>query len=409
MPAFVANFFSWMNVGLPAFLFVITLVVFVHELGHFLVARWCGVTVETFSIGFGREIVGFTDRKGTRWKLSWIPLGGYVKFLGDADVSSRPDRQKVEEARTRERARLQAASHNLASVAATAAGGEVVRPVSSRSAVLLDSGQGMLHVKPVYQRALVAAAGPIANFLLAIAIFTGVNLTLGKPAEPPIVESVTMGSAAEAAGLIPGDKIRSVGGEMIGVFADLQRVVGGSAGKPLSVVINRAGRDMTLSVTPMATEITDPSGTKRTIGRLGIRDATVPVGFVEAVQGGLDQTWMIVAQTGQYFGKMLTGRESPDQLHGILGIGAVSDQAARIGFGALIGLAGLMSVSIGLVNLLPIPVLDGGHLLYYACEAVLGRPLGERAQEVGFRLGLAFVLCLMLLATFNDLVRLNLF
>ena len=147
----------------------------------------------------------------------------------------------------------------------------------------------------------------------------------------------------------------------------------------------------------------------RTIGRLGIRDATVPVGAVEAVVNGLDQTWAIVAQTGAYFGKMLTGRESPDQLHGILGIGAISDQAARIGFGALIGLAGLMSVSIGLVNLLPIPVLDGGHLLYYACEAVLGRPLGERAQEVGFRLGLAFVLCLMLLATFNDLVRLNLF
>ena len=174
-------------------------------------------------------------------------------------------------------------------------------------------------------------------------------------------------------------------------------------------MVGRGGREVTLSVVPMAAEVTDASGAKRTIGRLGIRDATVPVGFTEAVVGGLDQTWVIVAQTGSYFGKMLTGRESPDQLHGILGIGAVSDQAARIGFGALIGLAGLMSVSIGLVNLLPIPVLDGGHLLYYACEAVLGRPLGERAQEVGFRLGLAFVLCLMLLATFNDIVRLNLF
>src|SRR5258706_520507 len=255
MPSLVANFLSWMGVGLPAFLFVITLVVFIHELGHFVVARLCGVTVETFSIGFGREIFGFNDRHGTRWKLSWIPLGGYVKFAGDADASSRPDSASLQrmDSRTRE---------------------------------------GALHFKPLYQRALVAAVG---------------------------------------------------------------------------------------------------------------------VGFIEAVKGGVDQTWFIIAQTGSYLGKIVTGRESPDQLHGILGIGAVSDQAARIGFGALIGLAGLMSVSIGLVNLLPVPVLDGGHLLYYACEAVLGRPLGERAQEVGFRLGLAFVLCLMLLATFNDLVHLNLF
>lgn len=383
MPAVITDFFSWMGVGLPAFLFVITLVVFVHELGHFLVARWCGVTVETFSIGFGREIVGFTDRKGTRWKFSWLPLGGYVKFFGDADASSRPDRKKLE------------------SIAPL----EPVTPAGTAQALQ----EGVLHFKPLYQRALVAAAGPIANFILAIVIFTGVILTVGKPAEPPIVESVTMGSAAEAAGLMAGDQIRSVDGETIHVFADLQRIVGANAGKTLSILVSRVGRDVTLSVVPMATEVTDASGAKHSIGRLGIRDATVPVGFVDAVYGGLDQTWFIVAQTGSYFGKILTGRESPDQLHGILGIGAVSDQAARIGFGALIGLAGLMSVSIGLVNLLPIPVLDGGHLLYYACEAVLGRPLGERAQEVGFRLGLAFVLCLMLLATFNDLVRLNLF
>jgi len=409
MPAVVTDFFSWMGVGLPAFLFVITLVVFVHELGHFLVARWCGVTVETFSIGFGREVVGFTDRKGTRWKISWLPLGGYVKFFGDADASSRPDRQKLEQVRTREQARLETAGQNLASVAATSVGGQILQPAPGRGVSAFDPAEGMLHLKPLYQRALVAAAGPIANFILAIIIFTGVIFTLGKPAEPPIVESVTMGSAAEAAGLLAGDQIRSVDGETIQVFSDLQRVVGASAGKTLNLVVNRGGHDVTLSVVPMATEITDASGAKHSIGRLGIRDATVSVGFLESVKGGLDQTWFIIAQTGSYFGKILTGRESPDQLHGILGIGAVSDQAARIGFGALIGLAGLMSVSIGLVNLLPIPVLDGGHLLYYACEAVLGRPLGERAQEVGFRLGLAFVLCLMLLATFNDLVRLNLF
>ena len=372
MPAILASFISWMGVGLPAFLFVITLVVFIHELGHFLVARWCGVKVDTFSVGFGREIVGFTDRKGTRWKLSWVPLGGYVKFAGDADASSRPD---------------------------------------AKSLLRMDdrTREGALHFKPLWQRAAVAAAGPIANFILAIIIFTGLIMTVGKPAEPPIVEAVTPGSAAEMAGIRPGDVIRTVGGETVRVFADLQRVVGANPGHSLHVTVIRDGRDVGLDVVPAPTEAVDASGSKHIIGRLGIRDATVAVGFAEAVKGGLDQTWFIVAQTGSYLGKMVTGRESPDQLHGILGIGAVSDQAARVGFTALLGLAGLMSVSIGLVNLLPIPVLDGGHLLYYAFEAVLGRPLGERAQEVGFRLGLAFVLCLMLLATFNDLVRLNLF
>ena len=372
MPNVIAGFFSWMGVGLPAFLFVITLVVFIHELGHFLVARLCGVTVDVFSIGFGREIVGFNDRHGTRWKLSWIPLGGYVKFAGDADASSRPD---------------------------------------SASLQRMDAGarEGALHFKPIYQRALVAAAGPIANFILAIVIFTGVILTVGKAAEPPIVEAVSPGSAAEMAGIRAGDTIHSVGGETIHVFSDLQRVVGANAGNRLRVLVTRDGRDIGIDVVPTASEVADASGVKRSVGRLGIRDATVSVGFPEAVKGGVEQTWFIIAQTGSYLGRIVTGRESPDQLHGILGIGAVSDQAARIGFGALIGLAGLMSVSIGLVNLLPIPVLDGGHLLYYACEAVLGRPLGERAQEVGFRLGLAFVLCLMLLATFNDLVHLDLF
>jgi len=372
MPSLVTSFFSWMGVGLPAFLFVITLVVFFHELGHFVVARLCGVTVETFSIGFGREIFGLTDRHGTRWKLSWIPLGGYVKFAGDADASSRPDNASLQR---------------------------------------MDSStrEGALHFKPLYQRALVAAAGPFANFILAIVIFAGVILTFGKPAEPPIVEAVTPGSAAEAAGIKTGDTIRSVGGETIHVFSDLQRIVGANAGNSLHVVVARDGRDVGVDVVPTPSEVTDASGVKRSFGRLGIRDAMVGVGLFEAVKGGVDQTWFIIAQTGSYLGKIVTGRESPDQLHGILGIGAVSDQAARIGFGALMGLAGLMSVSIGLVNLLPVPVLDGGHLLYYACEAALGRPLGERAQEVGFRLGLAFVLCLMLLATFNDLVHLNLF
>jgi len=382
MPAVIQHFFSWLGVGFPAFLFVITLVVFFHELGHFIVARWCGVRVEAFSIGFGREIFGFTDRKGTRWKLSWIPLGGYVRFLGDADVSSRPDPN-------------------------------VIREYNERRLSGTDSDPEMfgepMHMKPVWQRALVASAGPVANFILAIVIFAAVLLVSGKPAAPPVVEAVTRGSAAEMAGIRQGDSIIKVGNVAVSDFSELQRIVSANAGRSLQLTIIRDHQQLVVPVVPGTIEASDSKGTKYSFGRLGIRDTLVKVGLGEALAGGVDQTWFVIAQTGSYAAKIVTGRESPDQLHGILGIGEVSGEAAQIGFMALLSLAGLMSVSIGFVNLLPIPVLDGGHLLYYGCEAVLGRPLGERAQEVGFRLGLAFVLCLMLLATFNDLVRLNLF
>jgi regulator of sigma E protease len=372
MQAAISGFFSWAFLGLPAFLFVITLVVFFHELGHFLVARWCGVAIDTFSIGFGREIVGFNDRKGTRWRLSVLPLGGYVKFAGDADAASRPDTEAL--------GKMDALTKADA-----------------------------LHFKPLYQRAMVAAAGPFANFILAIVIFAALALALGKPAAPPVLETVQKGSAAERAGLQVGDVIRSVDGKTVRVFSDLQSVVEVKAGQQIQIVVLRDGREMTFQATPKSDEATDENGKKRVVGRLGIRDGTVAVGAVEAVQIGVERTWIIFYETLSYLVKIVTGQESPGQLHGILGIGAVSDQAARIGFAALLSLAGLMSVSIGLINLLPVPILDGGHLLYYSCEAVLRRPLGERAQEVGFRLGLAFVLGLILLATFNDLVRFNLF
>ena len=372
MQAVLGNFISWVGVGLPAFLFVITLVVFFHELGHFVMARMCGVAVEVFSVGFGRELFGFTDRKGTRWKLSLLPLGGYVKFSGDADASSRPDR-------------------------------EVLAQMDA------DTKASSLAGRPLYQRALVAAAGPFANFILAIVIFTGLALVVGKLAAPPVINTVAPGLAADRAGLKPGDIIRTVDGQTINVFPDLQKIVEGKLNQQIHVVVTRSGQDLGFDVTPTAKEVTDEPGVKRTVGQLGISDATVSIGIAEAFQTGVQRTWFIFDETLSYLVRIVTGREAPNQLHGILGIGAVSDQAARLGFTALLSLAGLMSVSIGLINLLPIPVLDGGHLLYYACEAVLRRPLGERAQEVGFRLGLAFVLGLMLLATFNDLVRLNLF
>src|SRR2546423_6384273 len=222
MVAFLGNFFSWLGVGFPAFLFVITLVVFFHELGHFIVARWFRVRVEAFSIGFGREIFGFTDKKGTRWKVSWLPLGGYVKFLGDADVTSRPNRNALREIES---------GH-----------------LSDR----FDDGSEPLHVKPVWQRAAVAAAGPVANFLLAIVIFACVSLAAGKPAAPPVIEAVNVGSAAATAGMQAGDRILKVGDSAIRDFAQLQRIVSANARHHLHIIVERAGRQTGIDVVPSA-------------------------------------------------------------------------------------------------------------------------------------------------------------
>lgn len=372
MPSAMGEFLTWFGTGAPAFLFVITVVVFFHELGHFGVARLFGVAVQSFSVGFGRELIGWTDRKGTRWKISWLPLGGYVKFLGDADVSSRADGTMLKD---------------------------------------IDPAQrtGVLHFKPLYQRALVAAAGPVANFLLAILIFTAVMLIQGKPSDAPVIGDVSGGSAAEAAGLLPGDRIRAVDGMPVANFLDVQRLVRAIGPREAHLQIARGGRVLEVTATPRATVGTDALGKKHTTYMLGIAQGREPAGLFEAVKNGVGQTWFIVERTLGYLGMMVTGHAGTDQLSGPLGIAKVSGDMAQLGFLALLDLAGLISVSIGLLNLFPIPVLDGGHLLYYGCEAVMGRPLGERAQEVGFRLGLALVLSLMLLATFNDLARLNLF
>lgn len=372
MYAVVNDFLSWMAFGLPAFLFVITVVVFFHELGHFAVARLFSVTVQAFSIGFGRELIGWTDRHGTRWKISWLPLGGYVRFAGDADASSRPDVDYMQKLDAHARA-------------------------------------GVLHHKPLYQRALVAAAGPLANFVLAIVIFSGVFMLTPQPFEPPVIAEITAGSAAEAAGLQVGDIIKTVDEQPIRHYSDLQRIVGASSGREIRLSILRDGTQRNLTATPRATEITDDAGVKHSVGLLGIKDRFEPLPFPQAFARGVNTTGDMIGQTISYFGRLAIGHASPNELSGPLGIAKVSGDFAAAGFMALLNLTALISVAIGFANLLPIPVLDGGHLLYYGFEAVLGRPLGERAQEVGFRLGLAFVLCLMLLATFNDLVRFNLF
>lgn len=373
------NLVEWIPLGLPAFAFVITLVVFFHELGHFAVARAFGVGVETFSIGFGPAIVSWNDRKGTMWKISWIPLGGYVKFLGDADAASRPDEELV---------------RNL--------------PPEQRMHAFL--------AKPLYQRAAVVVAGPAANFVLAILIFASTFVLFGREVVIPRVDSVRPGSAAAAAGLLPGDVIRTADGQTVNEFSDLQGIVTMSAGRDLAITVDRHGKLVTLHATPQLLQVKTGFGDIQRVGVLGVVNNlgqdevrlvrySVPGAVAEAV----NRTWDIVNSTVTYLWRMVVGQQDASQLSGPLGIAKVSRQVASIGIIELINLAALISVSIGLVNLFPVPILDGGHLLYYACEAAMGRPLGARAQDVGFRLGLAVMLGLMVLATWNDLLRLNLF
>lgn len=358
---------------LVAFLFVLTIVVFFHELGHFWVARRAGVRVLTFSIGFGPEIAGFNDRHGTRWRLAAIPLGGYVKFLGDENAASVPDRSTID--------RMSAA----------------------------DRDESFFH-KPVAARAAIVAAGPIANFLLAIAIFAGLFMTSGRLVATPRIDAVQAGTAAERAGFQAGDLILSIDGSKIESFGDMQRIVSGSAGRTLAFVVERDGREVSLQATPDLKEVKDTFGNTHRLGQLGIARSndggvtTQRFGPVEAVVEATKEVWFVVDRTFDYIGGVFSGRESTDQLGGPIRIAQMSGQVASLGFAPLLNFAALISVSIGLLNLFPIPLLDGGHLLYYAIEAVRGRPLSERAQEIGFRIGLALVLMLMLLTTWNDIL-----
>ena len=370
--AHIGSWGGWLTGYVVPFLFVLTIVVFFHELGHFLVARWCGVRVLTFSIGFGPELLGFNDRHGTRWKLSAIPLGGYVKFFGDENAASVPDAQTINQMSEEER-------------------------------------RESFFFKQVVQRAAIVAAGPIANFLLAIVIFAGVFTFYGKQATPARVETVQPNSAAQAAGFTPADLIVSINGRRIDTFTDMQRVVSASAGETLDIEVDRGGERIHVKATPALTELKDNFGNVHRIGVLGItgaREPPVRVDPLTAVKLGVEETWFVVDRTLSYIGGVVTGRESADQLGGPIRIAQVSGQVATAGFVALIHLAAVLSISIGLLNLFPIPLLDGGHLLFYAIEAIRGRPLSDRAQEVGFRIGLAIVLLLMIFATFNDILHL---
>jgi regulator of sigma E protease len=359
------------------FLFVLSLVVFFHELGHFLIARWCGVRILVFSIGFGPEIVGFNDRYGTRWKISAIPLGGFVKFFGDDNAASVPDKDRLASMDARER---------------------------SQSFMF----------QPVAKRAAIVVAGPLANFLLAVVIFAGVFMLYGKQTMSARVDSVQPGSAAADAGFKPGDLVVAINGHAVDSFAEMQRVVGASAGEPLAVTVDRDGAQLVLTATPALKEVKDNFGNVQRAGILGISRSMAPedlklhpVAPPQAVWLAMQETWSVIDRTLSYIGGVIAGREAANQLGGPIRIAQMSGQVASFGFVPLIQLAAVLSVSIGLLNLFPIPLLDGGHLLFYIIEGIRGRPLSERAQEVGFRIGLAIVLMLMIFATFNDIVHLT--
>jgi len=358
------------------FLFVLTIVVFFHELGHFLVARWAGVKVLIFSVGFGPELVGFNDRHGTRWKISAVPLGGYVKFFGDESEAST------------------SSPETLANMS------EEERAVS-------------FHHMKVGPRAAIVAAGPIANFLLAIVIFTCLFTFFGKPSTTARVDKVEANSAAAAAGFRVGDTVLAIDGAKIDSFTDMQRVVGTRAGERLTFTVKRGEGTLQLQGTPELRVVKDAFGNTHKLGVLGITRQTAAgdvlterVDPLTALWLGVKETWFVIDRTLAYIGGVFTGREAADQVGGPLRIAQISGQVATIGMAALIHLSAVLSISIGLLNLFPVPLLDGGYLLFYLVEAVRGRPLSERAQELGFRIGLGLVLMLMVFATYNDILHL---
>ena len=355
------------------FLLILTVLVFVHEFGHYLIARWNGVRVEVFSIGFGSELFGWWDSAGTRWKFSSIPLGGYVKMFGDADA----------------RSGLPAAG--LARLA------QAEREVS-------------FHYKRLGQRAAIVAAGPAANFVFAIVVLTVLFMTFGQPYTPPEIGQVQPGSAAEQGGMKPGDVMLSIDGRHIARFEDVQQAVRLNPGTPMAIVVRRDGREIELHITPSRTELTDRFGNHYEIGLLGIARSGMEYvkrdPFTAVLQAGTE-TWDLSVGTLKAMWQMIIGTRAVDELGGPLRIAQMSGEVAQGGAVAVLWFMAVLSINLGLINLFPVPILDGGHLLFYAAEAVRGKPLGHRAQEYGFRIGLALVLTLMVFATWNDLVHLR--
>tara|TARA_R110002020_G_scaffold58186_4_gene159624 strand:- start:2768 stop:3925 length:1158 start_codon:yes stop_codon:yes gene_type:complete len=362
----------WLLTYVVPFLAVLTVIVFVHEMGHYLVARWNGIAIQTFSIGFGRELFGWNDKAGTRWRLSAIPLGGYVRFVGDMDAASTPDNEAIANADPELAPRLFAN-------------------------------------KNVWQRIAVVAAGPAANVILTFVILYALLLGYGRYTIPPVVGEVIAGSPAAAAGLAPGDVIIAVDGYAVRGFEDFQRLVATSPERAVTVTLERGSDTETLVLVPEATEVADRFGNMQRIGRIGVSrdveqtDVTLyRPGPIEAIGMTSEEIRFIVQRTAAFLGDFFVGRGDVEQLGGPIKVAKVSGEVATLGVVALINLMALLSLNIGIFNLLPVPMLDGGHLMYYLFEAVRGRPLSMKVQEIGFRIGFALVLSLMVFTLFND-------
>jgi regulator of sigma E protease len=359
---------------LVPFLFVLTVVVFVHEMGHYLVGRWCGIGVKAFSIGFGPELFGFYDRHGTRWKLCAIPLGGYVKFVGDMNAtSSQPSTEEIESLTEAER--------------------EVA-----------------FHTQPIWKRAATVVAGPLFNFLLTIAVFAVLFSLYGRTVMEPTVAEVTAGSPAARAGIQPGDRFVKVDGSKVETFADVQRLVSGRAGDAIAFTMLRDGKEITVTATPEPMEQQDQLGNKVKVAVIGVvnnaelgQSRLVSYSPAGAVVAAVEETGHVIERTGQFLQRFATGREDKCQLGGPIKIAKMSGQAAKLGFEWLVQLVAFLSVGIGILNLLPIPPLDGGHLLFYGVEAVIRRPVSERMMEMAYRTGLFLVLGFMGFVFWNDL------
>ncbi len=362
--------------GYLNFIIVLSILIFVHEMGHYLVAKWCGVRVETFSIGFYKEIVGWTDKSGTRWKVGILPLGGYVKMFGEHSVMNADGSQK--------------------------------RPMTPNEKKVSFSH------KTLAQRSAVVAAGPAANFLFAIVVLAFVYAVIGKPDldTPPssTLGSVVEQSAAEDAGLQAGDTIVVAGGATVRTFEDLRQAVLANSGDPMPIVYVRDGIESRVTVTPRMSEFEAADGTVEQRFLLGVRPLPPeyrPLGPVDSVAQGVADTWNMTVMTLSAVGEIISGDRGTDELGGPVRIAELSNDAAQSGSLALVGLMVLLSINLGLINLFPIPMLDGGHLLFYAVEAMRGKPVSERIQEFSLRIGLALILCLMVFVTVNDFVNLG--
>ena len=352
---------------LVAFVCALGPLVFFHELGHYLVARLFKIPAEAFSIGFGKEIFGWTDKQGTRWKVAWVPLGGYVRFVGDMSPASNPADIEHLPPEVRERA---------------------------------------FQARPVWQRFLVVLAGPAANFLLAILIFAAFFGAVGKPQTENLIVNVQQGSVAQKAGVQPGDRIVAISGEDTPTFEDISNVVLLRPGEPVTLSVQRSNRIVNLPVTIGAAQETDRFGQKFRVGRLGVYGDTrsyVKLSPLELLPAATTYTVKLTKTMMEGLWQIISGRRSVSELGGPIKIAQVAGQSASLGLLSFVNLLALFSINLGFINLLPVPMLDGGHLFFYTIEAVRRRPLSERALEWSFRGGLAAILALLVFTTFNDL------